>query len=118
MPRGEDTAAVATALRGDGGPLAARLLGINALDRVAVLAVLPLVTTHRPELAEALRLFEPHWLTMDPFDVVGDAAIRRDLLRLVGSRAAAEPWHRIVLAQLAMLADRDKLIALLLWRSR
>jgi hypothetical protein len=116
MPDREDVAALSAAVRSDGGPLAARLLNINGLDRMAVLAVLPRATSHRPELAEALRLFEPHWVMADPFEVVDDAASRRDLLRLAGTPAAAEPWQRIILGQLAMLADRDKLIALLLWR--
>jgi len=51
------------------------------------------------------------------FDIIEDAAMRRDLLRLAGDSATAERWQRIVAAQLAMLdGDRDKLIALLLWR--
>jgi len=116
MPDISDVAAIHAALRGDGGPLAARLLTTNMLDRMAVLGVLPRVATARPELAEALRLFEPHWLSSDPFELIDNAASRRDLLRLAGAPASAEPWQRIILAQLAMLADRDKLIALLLWR--
>jgi hypothetical protein len=113
-------AALEAATRGDGGPLAHHLESDAVFDTDIrlVLAVVPLVTHHRAELAAALRgLRDPFWSRIEslPFAQLADAAMRRDLARLAGDEDSARHWQKLVDAQLPVIADRDKLTAFLLW---
>jgi hypothetical protein len=112
--------AVTAATRGDGGPLAVTLTHCRLLFDAnvgLVLAVAPRVTTHRAELAAALRAFRDDLALVDhaPFALIVEAATRRDLATLTGDDATAARWQRIVSAQAKLLGEREKLEALLLW---
>ena len=114
-------AALPDAISGDGGPLAGAISTAchdeSGVDE-AILGAVARVVAHRPELGEALALYNRKPAQRDelPFQLVAYAALRRDVLRLTGDTAAAARWQARVDAQLAMLADRQRTIAFLLWR--
>jgi hypothetical protein len=113
--------ALEAAIHGDGRPLAHYIENSRPLfdaDVGAVLAVVPFVREHRVELAAALRTFHERYGTSVerlPFAQLADAAMRRDLAHLAGDDDSARRWQKLVDAQLAVIADRDKLTAFLLW---
>jgi hypothetical protein len=112
--------ALEAAVAGDGSPLAGVLercrlswLGNAGL----ILAVLPRVTRHRAELAEALHWFHRGY-DRRPADVLGavaEHAAHRDLARLAGDEAEAKRWQAVIDRQMKVLDDRDKVVALELW---
>ncbi len=118
------TAAYASAAAGDGGPLAAVFhdCDVEELDGEALANVLPMVHRNREALAMALRTWnaEPAgWVdTTSTMAFVAEALDRRDLARLVGDEAGAARWQAIIARHAAVFADRDRLIAMLLWQER
>jgi len=102
--------ALAEAAGGDGLALARVLESCDAaprLDPLYVFAVAPKVTTHRTELASAIR----NWRIGDS---VHAFAIKRDLARLLGDDAGATRFHAIVERHAKVLGDRERVTALLL----
>jgi hypothetical protein len=104
--------ALSEATAGDGLPLAhvfERCEDVWQLEPAYVFAVVPKVTTHRAELATAVR----NWR-------IGDAvhafAIRRDLLRLLGDDSGATRFQAIIDSHAKTLGDRERVTALLLAR--
>jgi len=116
--------ALAAAQAGDGAPLAevfrtCRVMWIDVPDYL--LAVLPRVTRHREELARALRLYHAiptPSITNErlPFGDLDNIVASRDLARLAGDAEATAAWSALYARRTKPLADRDRLIALLLWR--
>ena len=114
--------ALAQARDGDGGPLATTLERCDVSwigDAPSfVLAVLPRVHTGRERLAAVLPWWqsqEPPSLGDHPFSLLHRAALRRDMLRLVGADDEAARLQAIIDRHLAVLADRERTIALILW---
>jgi hypothetical protein len=62
----------------------------------AVFAVWPRVHQGRDELAEVLRRFDLGPTPTDPLAVIGRAALRRDLARLIGDERRADAWAAVV----------------------
>ena len=116
------TAALETALSGDASALARELAADRPawFDSGAILAVLPRVRTHGAALAAALGQF--HGLSgMDterlPFGLLVEGSMHRDLARLAGDEVRAKRWQHLIDAQLPVLDDPDRVIALLLWQA-
>ncbi|MBL0219565.1 MAG: hypothetical protein IPQ07_37575 [Myxococcales bacterium] len=114
--------AFAAAQRGDGAELAAVFRDCNVFWNSLqnyVLAVAPMVKTHREELAAAIRLFRSDISTYSlehiPFRFLGDVAMYRDLARAIGDVSSAAAWQKLFDQHLPVVQDRKKLIALLLW---
>ncbi|MFT3697132.1 MAG: hypothetical protein QM831_28575 [Kofleriaceae bacterium] len=112
----EDLRAVAA---GDGRVLA-RLL----TDKLAffdsgmhfVMGVIPMLKSGKPEMMEALhfyRSFETY--SIERLRPLADACTYRDFARLIGDTAEQQRWQAVVDRWFAMLQDRQKLVALLLW---
>lgn len=120
--RADFGAAVRAAFTGDGALLAKAIHDDPPMweaDVGDILAVAPLVHQHRAELATALRNFHGRD-GMDieklPFSVLDEAAIHRDLAALLGDDATAKHWQQLIDAQLPVLDDPDRVIALMLWQ--
>jgi hypothetical protein len=110
------------AMDGDGDALASLMeaCGNRVYDEfeTALLAVLPRVKVHRAELAAAVRALELDWRPRDASHLLGfliQQLTRRDLLRLAGEDALAARVQQHMDRHLAMLADRDKALALMFW---
>lgn len=116
-------AAFRAAFTGDGGPLADALDRdplLWAIDAGGLLAIAPLVHQHRAELATAVRnLHDEEGIAIDklPFGLLAEGAMHRDLAALLGDNATAKHWQRLIDAQLPVLDDPDRVIALLLWQA-
>jgi hypothetical protein len=88
----------------------------TAINPGWTLAVLPYVQQYRAELVDAVQVFRfERQRGFSPFDVVHDAATRRDMMRIAGHRALAARWQSIVDRHAGVLADRDRVVALSLW---
>jgi hypothetical protein len=113
----EQVAAVTSAVGGDGRPLVRVFLHCTVYwtsMKETVIDVLPRVVDGKAELARALRYFRS---TVDDtlWYFLGAAFLHRTQLRLAGDDAGADYWQGIIDRHLAVLADRDKLLALTLW---
>ncbi|HEX4423377.1 MAG TPA: hypothetical protein VH165_35960 [Kofleriaceae bacterium] len=112
-------AALPAAIAGDGLALATAITSCDQSAGIVepLIGVAPRITTHRAELGDALDHYSSRSYARDPlpFEYVNQAAFRRDLLRLAGATAAADRWQARIAAQAEVLADRDRLIGLLLW---
>ena len=83
-----------------------------------VLALLPRITKDRDRLSAAMS-----WRRLDfdvaprgvPFKFLTRASYRRDLARAAGDLAVAHRWQAIIDTHMSVLADRDRVIALILW---
>jgi len=123
------------AMLGDGEPLASTIVqdlesidgGCGHLDdgvsRRELLAVLPRVVRHRGQLLAAMGGLPTARVDIcadrassDSFAWVQQAAMQRDLLRVAGDAAGAARWQTIIDGHARVLADRDRVIALSLWR--
>ena len=116
--KGPYQAAIAAAQRGDGRPL------VDVLHRCAVfwrpgplLAVVARVKTGRAALADALTWYRDESLpNYDfPFGWIDYVVLRRDLVGLAGADAERARWQAIARREVAALADRDRVTALLFW---
>lgn len=110
------------AVSGDGGPLAQELRGHTSREVPTVLfAVIPAVTRNRAELVDALRTVRPEvylsWTVDCAFGGLDTLVGLRDLARVAGDTERAASWQAIVDRRLAPLADRDRLLTLLLWQA-
>ncbi len=120
----EFVAAIARARTGDGGPLATVLRECDAFEteNPTILRALPYLTSHQAELVPLLRWrrgrITTYRLDYVPFHYLDDAMMNRDLARLVGDAAEGARWQAIIDRHAAVLADRDRVIALLLWTER
>lgn len=111
-------AAIRAAQDGDGAPLGEVLQRCSTSwiwTHRQLLAVLPRITRNREALAEPLRYFIEDIAISPPFTDVAYAAFRRDLHALAGDAEEAARWQAIVAAHAPVLADRDRVVALLLW---
>jgi len=109
---------VASAQHGDGTPLARLLRRCQVIDFSSwlVFALLPRITSGRAELADALRWQTDTSFDNDlPFSAMAAAGTKRDLLRLAGADGEADDWQAIVDRHAAVLQNRDRLVALVLW---
>lgn len=80
-----------------------------------LLAVWPLVRTHRQELARAVRWRgRDRWSRDLPQDVAVRSFLRRELARRTGDDVEAARWHRRYLRADEVLSDRRRLVSLLL----
>ena len=111
------------ALAGDGSALVAVLNHEGISYRVLampMLGILPRITSHRDEVASALRLFRDELtgfsLMRIPFNALGNLIMYRDLARLAGDAEDTQRWQVIIDRHVAVLGDRRKLIALMLWK--
>jgi hypothetical protein len=109
------------AVTGDGESLAHRLGGCHPLRESQVwfdlLAVLPHVTSHRDEVAVALRRTrEVGTMVDDPFALARQAARMRDTSRLAGDVRDAVSWAEIFARYDHVLSDRQKLLAYIAWQ--
>jgi hypothetical protein len=118
-------AAFDAASAGDGEPLAKVFESCRVSWHTVpeyLIAVLPRVTKNRERLAEALRLFRDDLSTFNainlPFEFLDDITMYRDLARLAGDREDAAHWQQIFDRHAKVLADRQKVIALLFWTDR
>jgi hypothetical protein len=118
-----DLDALTAAEAGDGGPLARVMIGDPATwSDEAVMAVLPRITTGRDAVVRQLRWApapnRPTIADADhfPFNLALHAAARRDALQLAGASADAARWDEIYRRVAAVLKDRRKLAALVLWQ--
>lgn len=118
-------AALETAQGGDGGPLAAVLESCNVYWNTVqnyLIGILPRVTKHRERLAAALRLYRNDISMFSaenlPFRFLDDVVMYRDLAHLAGDREEAAHWQQVFDRHATLLADRQKLIALLFWAER
>ena len=108
--------ALADAVAGDGLPLARVFEGCQAstigvqFDAEYLYAVAPSVTSHREELATAIR----NWRTDggSPFGHVRAFAVKRDLARLLGDTAEAARLQEIIERHAKVYADRDRVTAM------
>ena len=108
--------AVRQASLGDDGPLAwiVEHCGVSMPPDLA-LAVLARVGRQREQLIAALRSFVPGRLAYNlPFDLLSSVSIARDIARTAGDARAAARWQAIVDRHAQALADRDRVIALVL----
>ena len=112
------------ALDGDGGGLAIAIERGQPqweADSGTLLAIAPLVHQHRAELATAVRNFRNRLdgIAVDklPFELLAQGATHRDLAALLGDAATAKHWQQLIDAQLPVLDDPDRVIALLLWQA-
>jgi hypothetical protein len=113
--------AVATAVAGDGGPLAKVFAECDVFYisfPKLLFGILPRVTQHRAELADALRVYRSDITTYSaqhmPFSLVDDLAEYRDIARLAGDTEEADRMQAIISRHARVLADRDRTIAFLL----
>jgi hypothetical protein len=109
--------AVDDARRGDGRALAAvhRRCNVHAISPSVLFGVLPLIDKGRDELAHALRLHRREVSDYHfPFTFLESAWWTRDISRMVGDNEEYERWKAIYDRHAAVLADREKLIALLI----
>jgi hypothetical protein len=112
-------AALERAAAGDGGPLARVFAGCRVSYPVRgpelLFGVLPRVTQHRAELADALRVYrndgDTYRASNWPFEFVQRAAEYRDLARLAGDDDEADRWQGIVIRHARVLGDRDRATA-------
>lgn len=114
-------AAVGKAIAGDGGPLAKVFSECDVFNSempAQLPGILPHVTSHRAELADVLRAYRdalssypPHHV---PFRLVDDLARYRDVAHLAGDDAEAARLQRIIDRHARVLADRDRMIALMM----
>ena len=118
-------AAFDAATTGDGEPLAKVLESCRVAWHTTpayLIAVLPRVTKNRERLAAALRLYRDDLTTFNvtniPFELLDDVSTYRDLARLAGDREDAARWQQLFDRHARVLADRQKLIALLFWTDR
>jgi hypothetical protein len=117
-------AALAAAQAGDGGPLA-ELMGqpYQRWQDGDVIAVLPRIRTGREAIARQLT-----WLPRqrpafapspdDPssiWQLALQAVVRREAMKLAGAAAEAARWDAIYRRFDAVLDDRRRLVALMLW---
>lgn len=101
---------------GDGHDLAAllarcRVGGADLLE--AVFAVWPRVRQGRGELAEVLRRLDLGATPADPLAVIGRAALRRDLARMIGDDRAADAWEAVVNRHVTAFAQPTQAAALI-----
>jgi hypothetical protein len=115
-------AAIAAAQAGDGAELAAVFRECGVSWNVAqkyVLAIAPMIKTHREEVGAAMRLFRNDISTYSvdhiPFRFLDDVAMYRDIARAVGDSESAAAWQKLFDQHVPVLQDRRKLIALLIW---
>jgi hypothetical protein len=117
------TLALAAASAGDGTSLAGYLMQRRPWSPLRdgdVAAVLPRLHTGRDELARQLAwtaargtggALDYHF----PFGLVGHAIERRTALRLAGDATETARWDAIYRRHSAMLSDRRKVVALMMW---
>lgn len=95
---------------------------LRSVSSAELLAVAPYLRAHRSEIAALQRLRPNHELErLRPdfmFTVSKQAAEARDLARLLGDEEEAQRWQALFERHAAVLADKQRLIALLLWTSR
>jgi len=110
--------ALRAALAGDASRLDELIAtrGLEVATGIAPLfALWPRVTHARDRLASALRQIAPGRAIEDgPLARIAYAALRRDLALLIGDRPAAAGWQGIVDRDLAVFADRDRLLGSIL----
>lgn len=120
--------ALSAAVAGDGAPLADLFQTCPSSWGTApywgtlptyLIAILPRVTSHREQLAAALRLYRDEFATSSywniPFPLIQEIALYRDLARIAGDREEAAAMQQLFERHAAMLADRQKVIAFLFW---
>jgi hypothetical protein len=113
------SSALAAASNGDGAQLADYVISgpVFEYDPLLLLAVLPRVTRHRAELVSALRSREL-WIrdsvAWNPFEIVHQAAVERDIARLAGNKDIEERWQSIIARHADSLSHGERVIALLL----
>lgn len=83
---------------GDAGDLAALLARCAGGARVVdeVFAVWPHVRQGRDALAEVVRRLDLGPTPTDPLAVIGRAALRRDLARMIGDERTGDAWAALV----------------------
>ncbi|MEO8703313.1 MAG: hypothetical protein ABI867_24920 [Kofleriaceae bacterium] len=120
-PDADFKAALFEAMQGDGIPLA-RYLTTATTPWWAdgdVLAVFPQIQSGRDAVRAAVVGTKPREANLvawhAEFGQIGYAIERRAVLRIVGATAEAARWDAIVHRLDAMLSDRRRLVALLLW---
>ncbi|MFT3697131.1 MAG: hypothetical protein QM831_28570 [Kofleriaceae bacterium] len=81
-----------------------------------VMTLLPMIKSGQAEVRDALRFFRSgETMHISRLRPLGDAAAYRDLARLAGDREQQATWQQIVDRWFAMISDRKKIVALLLW---
>ncbi len=111
------TQALERAREGDGAELLHELRSDHGgiVRDEELLAVWPLVRTHRAELARTVRWRErERWSRELPYDLAVHAFWRRDLARQLGDEAEAARWQQRYLRADEVLSDRRRLVSLLL----
>lgn len=111
------TRALERAREGDGAELLHELSSDygGMIRDEELLAVWPLVRTHRAELARAVRWRErDRWSRELPYDLAVRAFWRRDLARQLGDEAEAARWQQRYRRADEVLSDRRRLVSLLL----
>lgn len=111
------TRALERAQQGDGAELLDELRSDDGgmIRDEELLAVWPLVRTHREELARAVRWRErQRWSDELPYDLAVRAFGRRDLARRLGDEAEAARWQERYRRADEVLSDRRRLVSLLL----
>lgn len=121
-PRDEYKAALARAVNGDGRALARQIGGrLSWWTDGDIMAVLPHVKEGRAEVIEAVRYaaksFSANAGTLDyyPFSLAGTAIERRGLMQIAGFTEEAKRWDEMYQRIDAVLSDRKKLVALMIW---
>ncbi len=109
------------AARGDGRSLARAFETSTAFGGVDIyteylLAVAPKITSHRDELALAIRAHRFGSFTIT--STVHAIALHRDVLRLLGDKAGADRLQSMIDRHATVFADPKKLMALLLMQVR
>ncbi len=116
----EYASVLAAAQQGDGLPLALFIGRRQWWSDGDVTAVLPRVRNHRDVLTEALEVAGGNASSPGsqsyryPFSLVSKAVERRTMFELAGNTEAAALWHARYVRVDSMLADRRRLIALML----
>lgn len=118
-PRELDVRVVKRAADGDGAALV-ELIGTWSryfdMSVHSVMVLLPKLKTDQAAVREALHYYrDGDTLGHDDLREVWAACTYRDLARLAGDPAAQQHWQEVVDRWFALLADRQRLIALLLW---
>jgi hypothetical protein len=108
---------------GDGAALARSIVEMHPTwetNAGSLLATVPRMQLNTGELALALHGFlDPRATDLRhmPFDLLAEAAIRRDLARMAGDEPYALRWQATIDLQLPVLDDPDRLLALLVWEN-
>ena len=117
-PDEDYVAALEAAQHGDGLLLANYVRKGRWWNDGDILAVLPHVKAHREQLVAHLPRAsnQANWryLNRTPFELASSAAVRRELLRMIGEDKLAAQWDAIY-QRVAKVMDRPRVMAYVLW---